>query len=53
MDAAQHGSLKGMSTMSQLLCKIDIILDMVKDVVNCEVIYLDFSMAYDKVGWSK
>ena len=45
----QHGSLKGLSTMSQLLCQIDTIFEMIKDGDNCEVIYLDFSKAYDKI----
>ena len=48
-DTSQHGSQKGRSTTSQLLAQLDIILDMTKDGPNCEVVYLDFSKAYNKV----
>ena len=48
-DTSQHGSQKGRSTTSQLLAQLDIIFEMIKDGANCEVIYLDFSKAYDKV----
>ena len=48
-DPTQHGSLKGKSTTSQLLTQLDTILDMAKNGSNVEIIYLDFSKAYDKI----
>ena len=48
-DPTQHGSQKGKSTITQLLAQIDIIFDMLSDGSNVDVVYLDYSRAYDKV----
>ena len=52
MDPAQHGSRAGRSTLSQLLSQYDLVLDLLKDGANCEIVYLDFSKAFDKVDHS-
>ncbi len=49
LDSAQHGARAGCSTLSQLLIQHDAILQMLEDGGNCDVIYLDFSKAFDKV----
>ena len=48
-DPTQHGSQKGKSTITQLIAQIDIIFDMLSDGSNVDVVYLDYSKAYDKV----
>ena len=42
---------KGKSTMTQLLCQIDTVLDMIKDGDNCEIVFLDFAKAYVKIDF--
>ena len=49
MDEEQHGSLKGRSTTSQLLKQVEMIMDYTDDGSGCDIIYLDFSKAYDRV----
>ena len=49
IDEEQHGSLKGRSTTSQLLKQIEMIFDYTIDGSGCDIIYLDFSKAYDRV----
>ena len=50
-DDTQHGSQKGRSTMTQLLCQVDTVLDMINDGDNCEIVFLDFAKAYDKIDF--
>lgn len=45
----QHGFIKGRSCLSQLLINYENVLDSIKDGANADVIYLDFSKAFDKV----
>ena len=52
MDPRQHGSRAGHSTLSQLLQHYGNILDHMENKVNTDVIYLDFSKAFDKVDHS-
>ena len=47
--ANQHGSRAGRSTLSQLQQHYDEILTAIESGQNMDVIYLDFSKAYDKV----
>ena len=47
--ANQHGSRAGRSTLSQLLLHYDEVLTALESGENMDVIYLDFSKAYDKV----
>ena len=49
MDQRQHGSRAGRSTLSQLLQHQDEILQALETGNNIDVIYLDFSKAFDKV----
>ena len=49
MDHRQHGSRAGRSTLSQLLQHQDEILEALETGDNMDVIYLDFSKAFDKV----
>ena len=35
--------------MTQLIEQIDCILEVIKNGENCEIIYLNFSKAYDKI----
>ena len=49
IDLNQHGSLKGKSTTSQLLVQMETIMYYMEDGQNCEIIYLDFSKAYNRV----
>ena len=51
-DKRQHGSRGGHSTLSQLLLHYNEIMDKLERKSNCDVIYLDFSKAYDKVDFS-
>ena len=52
MDPAQHGARAGRSTLSQLLIQQDRILKMLEDGDNCDVVFLDFAKAFDKVDLS-
>ena len=45
----QHGFRKGRSCLSQLLEQFDLILNILDDDANADVVYLDFSKAFDKV----
>ena len=45
----QHGFRQGRSCLSQLLQHYDKLLDMLEEGNNADVIYLDFSKAFDKV----
>ena len=49
IDDAQDGSRPGRSTLSQLLAQQDKILDLLLQGMNVQVLYLDFSKAFDKV----
>ena len=51
-DSRQHGSRAGHSTLSQLLAHQDFILQNLEKKVNVDVIYLDFSKAFDRVDHS-
>ena len=51
-DKRQHGLRGGHSTLSQLLLHYNEIMDKLERKSNCDVIYLDFSKAYDKVDFS-
>ena len=48
----QHGFRSGRSCLSQLLAHIDHILDLVEQGMNVDVIYLDFSKAFDKLDFN-
>ena len=48
MDPNQHGSRSGRSTLSQLLEQQDEILEMLENGANVDMVYLDFSRAFDK-----
>ena len=52
MDPRQHGSRAGHSTLSQLLQHYGNILDTIEKRINMDVIYLDFSKAFDRVDHS-
>ena len=45
----QHGFRAKRSTLSQLLCHIDELLDNMEKGYNVDVVYLDFAKAFDKV----
>ena len=45
----QHGFRSGRSCLSQLLEQFDLILNILDDDANADVIYLDFSKAFNKV----
>ena len=47
----QHGFRSGRSCLSQLLEHFDQILDLLEDGGNVDVIYLDFSKAFDKLDF--
>ena len=49
IDDDQHGSTSGRSTVSQLLDQQEQILSMIEEGDNAELIFLDFSKAYDKI----
>ena len=51
-DTRQHGSRAGHSTLSQLLAHQDFILQNLEEKINVDVIYLDFSKAFDRVDHS-
>ena len=48
----QHGFRSGRSCLSQLLEQFDVILDILDKGANADVVYLDFSKAFDKVNHS-
>ena len=47
----QHGFRSGRSCLSQLLDHFDQIMDILEDGGNVDVIYLDFSKAFDKLDF--
>ena len=49
MEDAQHGGRSGRSTLSQLLVQHDRVLKLLENGGNADIIYLDFSKAFDKV----
>ena len=49
IDINQHGSTKGRSTVTQLLQQQSDIFEILENGDNCEVLYLDFAKAYDKI----
>ena len=46
---SQHGFRAGRSCLSQLLEHYDTILSILEDGSNADVVYLDFTKAFDKV----
>ena len=50
-NANQHGFRSGRSCLSQLLEHFDQILDLLEEGGNVDVIYLDFSKAFDKLDF--
>ena len=49
LDSAQHGARAGQSTLSQLITQYDKLLTLLENGGNAEVVYLDFSKAFDLV----
>ena len=49
IDDTQHGALGGRSTVSQLLLQYDLTLRLLEDGGHVDIVYLDFSKAFDKV----
>ena len=49
---SQHGFRAGHSCPSQLLEHVDTLLTMLEDGSNADVVYLDFSKAFDKVDFN-
>ena len=49
IDDAQHGSVAGRSTVTQLIDQQNTILNLLEQGDNMEIIYLDFAKAYDKI----
>ena len=49
LDGSQHGSRGGRSTLSQLLIQQEKLLSLLEDGDNVDLVYLDFSKAFDKV----
>lgn len=47
MDQMQHGARNGRSTLTQLIQQHELIMDILEDGEAAEVIYLDFSKAFD------
>ena len=45
----QHGFRQGRSCLSQLIEQYDLILSLLDREANVDVVYLDFSKAFDKV----
>ena len=45
----QHGFRAGRSCLTQLLAHFDNIICLLEDRLNVDVVYLDFSKAFDKV----
>jgi ribonuclease P/MRP protein subunit RPP40 len=52
IDNAQHGARIGRSTLSQLLIQYDLVLHLMESGDNVDVVYLDFSKAFNKVDHS-
>ena len=48
-NSKQHGFRSGRSCLSQLLEQYDLILNILDEDANADVVYLDFSKAFDKV----
>ena len=49
MNKSQHGFRERHSTITQLLCYLDSIMSILEEGKSVDVIYLDFSKAFDKV----
>ena len=49
LDATQHGSRPGRSTLSQLILQYERVLKLLEDGDNVDIVYLDFAKAFDKV----
>jgi hypothetical protein len=49
LNEAQHGFVKGMSTVTNLACYSDYLLTNLKDCVQIDAIYTDFAKAFDRV----
>lgn len=49
---SQHGFRSGRSCLSQLLEHLDTLLSLLEDGSNVDVVYLDFSKAFDKVDFN-
>lgn len=47
--ASQHGFVKGRSTVTNLFCVTQFISQSLDDKVQCDVIYTDFSKAFDQL----
>ena len=50
LEICQHGSRAGRSTLTQLMSQHTKLLESLKDGSNLELLYLDFSKAFDKVS---
>lgn len=48
----QHGFRSGRSCLSQLLCHYDNVMKLLEEGYNVDVVYLDFSKAFDKLDFS-
>ena len=53
LERYQHGSSTGRSTLTQLISQHASLIDQLKNGANVELMYLDFSNAFDKVSHSK
>ena len=52
MEDEQHGSRNGRGTLSQLLAQHDMLANSLMEGNDCNLIYLDFSKAFDLVDHS-
>jgi ribonuclease P/MRP protein subunit RPP40 len=52
LDQSQHGARSGRSTLTQLLVHYNTVLRMIESENKCELIYLDFAKAFNKVDHS-
>ena len=52
MDDTQHGARSGRSTITQLLNQHKRVLELLEDKRNLEVVFLDFSKAFDVIDQS-
>ena len=52
MDSSQHGARAGRSTVTQLLLQYRKLLTILEKQENAEVIFLDFSKAFDVIDHS-
>ena len=50
LEKCQHGSTSGRSTLTQLISQHSSLIDQLKNGANVELMYLDFSKAFDKVS---